>query len=94
MANFRRSSAAHAAHLCVEVLEHTPGVSNRTPDWLSRVAAPGRKATGELPKILRGAPRLESVARTPAWWRTRAPPSAPAVASEKPSLPRGGEVGE
>ena len=78
----------------VEVLEHAPGVTNRTPDWLSRVAAPGRKATDELPKILRGVQRLEGEARTAAWWRTRSPPSAPGVASDKTRLPPGGEVGE
>ena len=78
----------------MDVLEHTPGVTNRTPDWLSRVAPPGRKVTDELPKILRGVPGLESEGRTPAWWRTRAPPSAPAVASKKPRLPPGGEVGK
>ena len=52
----------------LELLEHTPGVMNRTPDWLSRLAGPADK--GPMPEALLGSKALVCPRRDADWWRT------------------------
>lgn len=51
----------------VELLEHTPGVANVTPDALSRLNAPHPKP---LPDVVIGAPRTVAPRRDNPFWRT------------------------
>ena len=61
----------------VYVHEHVPGVSNKVPDWLSRVHAPATSdPKGGRPEALSGARALQAPMRGDAWWRTMGPPPA------------------
>ena len=60
----------------VEVYEHTPGVTNKTPDWLSRMTAPGRQPGDARPAVLRDLEPTPVPRRGPAWWRAAVPPAS------------------
>ena len=61
----------------VQVHEHVVGVSNKVPDWLSRVRAPG-PLKGQRPEVLGALSGRQVPGRGADWWRTMGPP--PAVA--------------
>ena len=53
----------------VELYEHTPGVANIGPDYLSRMFAPGASSRTE-PEYLVPVAAVDVPARTAKWWRT------------------------
>ena len=53
----------------VELYEHTPGVANIGPDFLSRMFAPGASSRKE-PEYLVPVDAVDVPARTAEWWRT------------------------
>ena len=68
-------SALGDYYVCVH--EHVPGVSNKVPDWLSRVHAPATSdPKGGRPEALSGVRALQAPMRGDAWWRTMGPPPA------------------
>jgi hypothetical protein len=69
--------------------DHTEGVANVSPDWLSRRWAPtGPSGPKERPAALEGVQVLSVPKRADAWWRTwRGPPvDAPASRSSSDNL--------
>jgi hypothetical protein len=72
----------------VDAYEHTPWVTNKTPDWLSRIPALGRQPGDARPAVLQWLEPLPLQARTTGWWRTAAPPSAPKEAPKFPGRDR------
>jgi hypothetical protein len=62
----------------VELVEHTPGVANVSPDFLSRQFSPEGDSK-EVPPALQGVPLLEVPRRTQGFWRTWLAPGAPPV---------------
>ena len=63
----------------VELSEHTPRVSNVSPDYLSRVHAPlleGGDRKREPPALI-GVPRLKVPVRDAKFWRTWTSPADP-----------------
>ena len=53
----------------VDVYEHTPGVANIGPEYLSRMFAPGASSRKE-PEYLVPVTAVAVPERTAAWWRT------------------------
>jgi hypothetical protein len=53
----------------LDLLEHTPGISNKLPDSLSRKSQPG--PTWRLPKQLRGVPERRLAPRALSWYRAK-----------------------
>ena len=60
----------------MELYEHTPGVANVAPDYLSRVYAPEVERKDE-PQVLVGLPALTTPRRDAGWWRTMNLPTPP-----------------
>ena len=60
----------------VELFEHTPGVANVAPDYLSRVHAPEAERKPS-PPVLVGVPVLPVPRRGEEWWRTMKLPTPP-----------------
>ena len=59
----------------VEVYEHTPGVTSKTPDWLPRMTAPGRRPGDARPAVLRDLQATPVPRRGLAWWRSTVAPA-------------------
>ena len=67
----------------LELLDHTPGVANVSPDRLSRLFAPGADSRRE-PVALAGVREVPVPARDGTWWRSWASPGSAGEASEPP----------